>query len=105
MSIIRASENDVKRIFELIKNKFGNVDNTADSAKNVASAGKLTIPRTITFTGDISGNFSFDGSDNVSAEVTVADDSHNHTIANVDGLQDKLNLLTLTEDGSIEDTD
>lgn len=37
---------------------LGNVDNTADSAKNVASAAKLTTARTI-------GGVSFDGTDNI----------------------------------------
>ena len=89
--IIRASENDVKRIFELIKSRFGNVSNTTDSAKNVASAAKLTTARTITISGDLSGSTSFDGSQNVSISATVKDDSHNHVISNIDGLQDALN--------------
>ena len=55
------------------------------------SANKLTTARTISLTGDVSGSTSFDGSGNVSITSTVADDSHNHTIANVDGLQSALN--------------
>jgi hypothetical protein len=43
-------------------------------------------------TGDVSGSVSFDGSSNVSITATVADDSHNHVISNVDGLQDALDL-------------
>lgn len=70
---------------------LGNVDNTADSAKNVASAAKLSTARTISLTGDVSGSASFDGSANASITATVADDSHNHIIANVDGLQSTLN--------------
>lgn len=66
---------------------LGNVNNTADSAKNVLSASKLTTPRTISLAGDVSGSVSFDGSGNVSMTTAIADDSHNHTIANVDGLQ------------------
>jgi len=66
---------------------LGNVDNTADSAKSVLSATKLTTPRTISLTGDVTGSVSFDGSANVSITTTVADDSHNHVISNVDGLQ------------------
>lgn len=37
--------------------------------------------------------------------ITVNDDSHNHTIANIDGLQAKLNNLTLDVDGALSDTD
>lgn len=55
------------------------------------SANKLATARTISLTGDVSGSTSFDGSGNVSITATVADDSHNHTIANVDGLQTTLN--------------
>lgn len=45
----------------------------------------LTGNQTITLTGDVSG------SGTTSIAVTIADDSHNHIIANVDGLQAALN--------------
>ena len=70
---------------------LSSVDNTADSAKNVLSATKLTTARTLSLGGDASGSVSFDGSANASITVVVADDSHNHIIANVDGLQTALN--------------
>jgi hypothetical protein len=38
----------------------------------------------------VSGSTSFDGSGNVSITATVADDSHNHTISNIDGLQTEI---------------
>ena len=47
--------------------------------------GYITGNQTITLTGDVSG------SGTTSIAVTVADDSHNHVIANVDGLQTALN--------------
>ena len=47
MSIIRASKNDIERLITLIQNRFGNVDNTADANKNVASAAKWTTARNI----------------------------------------------------------
>lgn len=50
---------------------LGNVDNTADINKNVASAGKLTTARTITLGGDAEGSTSFDGSANVTINVNV----------------------------------
>ena len=46
-----------------------------------AAGSYLTGNQTITLTGDVSG------SGTTSIAVTIADDSHNHTIANVDGLQ------------------
>ena len=58
---------------------------------NAGTASKLETARTITLAGDVSGSVSFDGSDNVSITTTVADDSHNHTIANIDNLQAALN--------------
>lgn len=80
---------------------LGNVNNTADSAKSVLSATKLTAPRTISLTGDVTGSVSFDGSGNVSMTTAVADDSHNHIISNVDGLQaaldDKLGSIVYLE--------
>lgn len=60
------------------------------------SANKLATARTISLTGDVTGSTSFDGSGNVSIAATVADDSHNHTIANVDGLQSALNGKSAT---------
>lgn len=70
MAIIRASENDVKRIFELIKNRFGNVNNTADASKNVASAAKLTTARTIRTNLGSTSTVNFDGTENVTPGVT-----------------------------------
>ena len=60
------------------------------------SANKLTTARTISLTGDVTGSTSFDGSGNVSITATIADDSHNHTIANVDGLQTALDGKSAT---------
>lgn len=71
---------------------LGNVDNTADADKNVLSATKWTTARTISLTGDVTGSTSIDGSGSVSITAVVADDSHNHVITNVDGLQDALDL-------------
>ena len=44
-------------------------------------AGFISGNQTITLTGDVSG------SGTTSIAVTIADDSHNHVIGNVDGLQ------------------
>lgn len=50
---------------------LGNVDNTADSVKNVASAAKLTTARTISATGDANWAVTFDGSGNSTAALTL----------------------------------
>lgn len=60
------------------------------------SANKLATARTISLSGDVSGSTSFDGSGNVSITTVVADDSHNHVISNVDGLQTALDGKSAT---------
>ena len=53
---------------------LSNVDNTADSAKSVASAGKLTTARTIAISGAVTGTAtSFDGSKNITISATAVD--------------------------------
>ncbi|MFV0497501.1 MAG: hypothetical protein ACK5L0_04910 [Candidatus Fimivivens sp.] len=53
---------------------LGNVDNTADSAKSVASAAKLTTSRTIALSGGVTGTATaFDGSKNITIAVTSVD--------------------------------
>lgn len=48
------------------------VDNTTDASKNVLSATKLTTPRNIALTGDVTGSVNFDGSGNVTGTSTLA---------------------------------
>lgn len=61
----------------LTKNDVGllNVDNTADSTKNVLSATKLTTPRTISVSGDVVGSISFDGSSDVTISTVIQPNS------------------------------
>lgn len=72
----------------------GNLVGTADYASRWSSS------RTITFAGgDVTGSFSISGAANVNNVVlTVADDSHNHIIGNVDGLQDTINNINTALD-------
>ncbi len=58
---------------------------------NAATATNLATARTILLSGDVSGSTSFDGSSDVTITTSVADDSHNHVISNIDGLQTALN--------------
>src|SRR5210317_340097 len=60
-------------------------------------ADTLTTARTISLAGDVAGAANFDGSSNITITTVIADDSHNHTIANVDGLQTAL-------DGKLDDS-
>ena len=62
-------------------NLTGNV--TGDVTGNADTATAWETSRTVTLTGDVSGSATgVDGSGDVSITTTVADDSHNHTIAN-----------------------
>ena len=68
---------------------------------SATSAEKLSVERTISLTGDVTGSGKFDGSKNISIVATVADDSHNHIISNVDGLQEALDesIVSLSASG------
>lgn len=57
---------------------------------NAATATQLATTRTIILTGDVSGSATFNGTANATITAVVADDSHNHTISTVTGLQTAL---------------
>jgi cytoskeletal protein CcmA (bactofilin family) len=57
---------------------------------NATTATALETSRTISLTGDVTGDVSFNGGSDVSITATVADDSHNHVISNIDGLQTEI---------------
>ena len=61
-------------------------------SSNAVSATKLATARNIALVGDVTGSVNFDGSSNVSITAVVQDDSHNHVISNIDGLQGALDL-------------
>lgn len=62
----------------------GFLKKTAEDTWTIDTNTYLTGNQTITLSGDVSG------SGTTSIEVTIADDSHNHIIGNVDGLQTAL---------------
>jgi hypothetical protein len=62
----------VNTVLDKVTVGLGNVDNTADADKIVASAAKLTTARDISLSGEVSGTATFDGSTNVDIAVTVA---------------------------------
>jgi len=98
-------ENSIQEIVDTINDESSL---TLDITGNAATATTLETSRTISLSGDVSGSVSFNGSQNVDITAVVADDSHNHIISNVDGLQtaldNKLNLSggTLTGDLTLE---
>jgi len=64
---------------------------TMTNLGNVSIATTATADPTLTINGDASGSATFTNLGNATLTLTIADDSHNHTIANVDGLQTSLN--------------
>ena len=56
---------------------LGNVDNTADKNKSVASAAKLTTARTVSGGSDITLSFNYDGSGNSTANIGFYSCKHN----------------------------
>lgn len=88
-------------------NIAGNITQTAGTASfkdtvvtgsltaDASSAIKLKTARTITLEGDVDTvSNTFDGTSNKTFNIVVKDDSHNHIISNVDGLQTTINNLT-----------
>ena len=80
---------DISRYAEQLKTARTINGTSFNGTANITTANWGTA-RTITLGGDLSGSVSINGSTNVTLTATVADDSHNHTIANVDGLQTAL---------------
>ena len=71
-------------------NDAGYITSSASITGNAATATKLQTARSISLIGDVSGSVSFDGSADASITAVVADDSHNHSISTVTGLQTAL---------------
>jgi len=86
-------------------NKFPieNIDkvNASKNADLSSKATQLATSRDIILSGDASGSASFNGTNNASITVTVTDDSHNHTIANIDNLQTILDEKLDTSGGNV----
>lgn len=81
-----------------------------DRLANVES-GTVQEGDSVTLTGDVTGTAVFDADGNVSITTTVVDDSHNHVISNIDGLQIALDgkastaLVTTSTNGLMSSVD
>jgi hypothetical protein len=71
-----------------------------NGSSNVSIATTATADPTLTLSGDASGSATFTNLGNATLSVTVADDSHNHVISNVDGLQTALDAKMPLAGGS-----
>jgi hypothetical protein len=58
-----------------------------NGSSNVSITTTATADPTLTLSGDASGSATFTNLGNATLSVTIADDSHNHIISNIDGLQ------------------
>jgi len=72
----------------LTGNATGNV--TGNVSGSAGTADRWTTARTITLGGDLIGNVSIRGDANVTLNAQVLDNSHNHFISNIGGLQAEL---------------
>ena len=63
-----------------------------------------TTSPTLTLDGDVSGSATLTNLGDATLTVTVADDSHNHIVANVDGLQTALDGKATSAQGALADS-
>ena len=77
----------------------GNVN--FDGSGNVSISTTATSDPTLTLSGDASGSATFTNLGNATLAVTIADDSHNHVISNIDGLQTALDGKFSTAGGTL----
>ena len=65
----------------------------AAAAAQAAADAVAATDITLTLDGDVTGSATFTNLGDATLTTTIADDSHNHTISNVDGLQAELDAL------------
>ncbi|CAM0037706.1 tail fiber protein proximal subunit [Vibrio phage F86] len=85
-----------------LRTKYLGIDNMA------ATAAKWETARTVTFSGDLTGSVSFDGSSNVTASVQVNNNSHAHTGENITSgtvNNDRLRKASRSNAGIVQVTD
>lgn len=58
-----------------------------DGSSNITISTTATSDPTLTINGDASGSATFTNLGNATLTLTISDDSHNHIISNIDGLQ------------------
>lgn len=92
--------NNVAKRFDSVTGSISN-----NTTGNAATATALKTGRKITLSGGVTGEATFDGTQNVTITAVVSDNSHNHTIANVTGLQTALNSKVEKDKFSVPDSE
>jgi hypothetical protein len=97
-----ATQQSIKAYVDAQHAAMNELSELTDTVISTPSAGQVLVydgtnswdnqTTTIALTGDVSGSANMDASGDVSITATIADDSHNHIITNVDGLQTALDL-------------
>jgi hypothetical protein len=77
---------------------------TMTNLGNVSITTTNTADPVLTLTGDVTGSATFTNLGNATLTAVVADDSHNHIISNVDGLQTALNSKLNLSGGTLTGT-
>lgn len=77
---------------------------TSNIQTQLNSKASATASPTITLGGDLSGSATLTNLGNATLTATVADDSHNHIISNVDGLQTALDGKATSAQGALADS-
>ena len=81
----------------------GNATTSSSTTGNAATASEWLTARTLTLSGDVTGNVSIDGSQDVTLTTTVGNDSHTHNAANLTGntLASGVTASSLTSVGTL----
>ena len=80
----------------LTESSTGSLLSLSGNAVVFLSIAAEDLSPTLTLSGDASGSATFTNLGNATLTVTIADDSHNHVISNVDGLQTALDAKVET---------
>lgn len=95
-TITRSDNTTFESKLELSKDHIGlgNVDNTSDELKNVLTATKLILARTIQLSGDVSGSVSFDGSSNVTIDTSFSGNNYLEILSSINQILTSIQIMT-----------
>lgn len=107
--VFSGSKSNLRRIADLERNVSilaaksltddGEGSGTYGAVDYAKKAGQWYTTRTLSLSGDATGSVSVSGAGDMTLSVAVVDDSHNHIIANIDGLQTALDGKSATGHG------